>query len=172
MLKLKRKKIKINGWVNIKSSNNTNKPFKKKKRWMKIWARHVSRGLIINAQHYDHMSNLKYNYLKIFNLMSYLSDQIDGSSLGCTYIMVEVVTPTKPTLKKKKKIIWLTLVVRKALWVEYWMILTSLHVYWLRKIHYNTSVNNIYYSFESRLAKGIQELLIIYNLAPNTILEC
>ena len=61
------------------------------------------------------------------------------------------------------------IVVRKALWVEYWMIVTSLHVYWLRKIHYNNSVNNnIYCSFEGKLAKGIQELLIIYN----RILEC
>ena len=31
MLKLKGTKIEINGWANIEGSNNTNKPFKKKK---------------------------------------------------------------------------------------------------------------------------------------------
>ena len=92
---------------------------------------------------------------------------MDGSPLGHAYIMVEVATPTKPILKKKK-IPMVNTIGRKALWVEYWMIVTSLHVYWLRKIHYNNSVNNIYCSFEGKLAKGIQELLIIYN----TILEC
>ena len=92
---------------------------------------------------------------------------MDGSPLGHAYIMVEVATPTKPILKKKK-IHMVNTIVRKALWVEYWMIVTSLHVYWLRKIHYNNSVNNIYCSFEGKLAKGIQEPLLIYN----TILEC
>ena len=53
------------------------------------------------------------------------------------------------------------------------MIITSLHVYGLRKIHYKNTANNIYCSFEGmRLAKGIQGLVTICNLAPNTILEC
>ena len=54
-------------------------------------------------------------------------------------------------------------------------VLNDLNLYMfvgLEKNHYNNLVNNIYSSFKGKLAKGIQELLIIYNLAPNTILQC